>query len=84
MKFNQPLNVPSFIQAINDGNKSRRILATASIEEVDVNEFMAFSMVKNDDGKPSEAQFSVILKKWDENGMKLKIDFGNPLAVSQG
>ena len=45
---------------------------------------MTISLVKNDETKPSLAQFCVTLKKWDENGMKLKIDFGNPLTVSQG
>ena len=62
MKFNQPLTVPTFIEAINSGGSGRRLAGAGSIEEIDISEFLLFEMVKNDDAKPSESNFSVVLK----------------------
>ena len=83
VEFNQPLNVPGFLEQTWLLGQERRNLI--EIEQLDLSrDIMEISLILNSEEDPELMQFSIELEAWYETGMNISYSFTNPLLVSTG
>jgi hypothetical protein len=59
-------------------------LEEGDFDDVNVNAIVDVIMAQKSDEDPEKAAFTLIVNDWTEDGMKLKMNFTNPLAISKG
>lgn len=87
IKFNQPLEIPSFIKKENNsssvGPNGRKL--QVDLQEIDVDrDIMEMIFLLNSDQNQEDIGYFLELIEWTEAAMKVHINFTNPLLVSNG
>lgn len=80
MGFNQKLEVPDFISKRTKGRR----LEEGDLDDIDVGSIFDVTMASKGDEGSKAAEFFLNIQEWTEDGLKLKMNFTNPLSVSKG
>ena len=81
MKFNQPLRVPRFLDQQND-ERGRTLI---SLKDLDVSrDIVQVQFVSRNDEEGVSKEFFLELTEWTPNNLAIKVNFTDPLSVSQG
>jgi len=82
--FNQPMKVPSFIDQ-DGGTSSGRLLSGSDKvqpKNINVNEVVKLQFLLK--SEESDIQYSLQLQNWNSGEVSIKINFTDPLLISQG
>ena len=88
LNFNQPLVVPSFLDQSGDASSSRRLLSGSSSngkispKNINVNEVVKLDFLLK--SQESDIKYSLELQNWGSTEVAIKINFTEPLLISQG
>lgn len=84
--------MPDFIKKRQKTKKSKkksskskkRDLEEGDFDDVNVLEIVDVTMAQKSDEDPEKAAFTLKVHDWTEEGLKLKMNFTDPLAISKG
>jgi hypothetical protein len=65
-------------------NLEERYLEEGDFDDINVLEIVDVTMAQKSDEDPEKAGFTLIVNDWTEDGLKLKMNFTNPLSISKG
>jgi hypothetical protein len=84
--FNQPLMPPPFSKSYTGSIKEATARRLVSLRELNVTrDVLEFKYrLRNDVIEARKIKYDLYIEEWEEMGMKIKIDFEDPLLVSYG
>lgn len=92
IKFNQKMKVPDFI----DNGESRKTLRQTGertgdfkvkipLSQLDVTrDICSVRFILSSDIEPESIKYFLEIKRWDESGLAIGVNFTNPLLISRG
>ena len=87
MKFNQPLIIPEFVKnakKLHSEKSKKRQLEEGEFDSINVNEIVGITLAQKSDEDPGAAKFYLGIESWDDEQIKLKMNFSTPLSLSKG
>ena len=83
--FNQPLEVPGFINEEGQAKRSNETRRLVDLTEIDANrDIIELMFILNSDETPENIEYFLELTNWTEEAMELLVNFTNPLIISKG